>query len=131
MTGCGFLGIGQRPAERITFHPDSTGTARDENLPAPEELIEVDEQPVRIYEEPPIYPVAARRANAAGTVTVRVFVGPQGKVLKANALECDHPGYGFEIAAVAAAYKGKWRPAMADGKPVGVWVTYSIDFAHH
>jgi len=124
---------GHGRTERITFHPDSTATTStpDPNLPDPGAFIEVDEEAVQIYGEPPIYPVAARKANVVGSVTVQVFVNPQGKVLRASALQCDRPGYGFEIAAVAAAYKGKWRPAMLKGKPVGTWVTYKTEFAHH
>ncbi len=134
--GCAWIG-GCHVPERITFQPDSTAstttktTIPDPNLPDPGAVIEVDKEPVLIGSEAPIYPVAARRANAGGSVMVQVFVGPQGKVLRANALECDRPGYGFEIAAVAAAYKGTWRPAMLKGKPVGTWVTYKIEFAHH
>lgn len=133
ISGCAWMG-GRGHEEKITFHPDSTATTvstPDPNLPNPEESVAVDEQPVQTYSEAPIYPVGARRKGAVGSVTVRVFVSPQGKVQRATALECDNPGYGFEIAAVAAAYKGMWRPAMKKGKPVGVWVTYNIDFAHH
>jgi TonB family protein len=131
MAGCSWVGGKHAPEERVTFHPDSTTVTRDRNLPDPDEFIEVDEQPVQIDQEPPIYPVAARRAKVTGSVMVRAFVDPQGKVLKANALECDRPGYGFEIAAVAAAYKGRWRPATVKGKTVGMWVTYKIEFAHY
>lgn len=123
---------GHGPEERITFHPDSTTTTPtpDPNLPPADEFIPVDEHPVQTYSEPPIYPVAARRAKVTGSVIVQVFVDTQGKVLKAQAIQCDNPGYGFEIAAVAAAYKGKWRPATAKGKPIASWVSYKIDFAH-
>ncbi|MDD4050526.1 MAG: energy transducer TonB [candidate division Zixibacteria bacterium] len=129
--GCAWMGGTHGREERITFQPDSTISTPDPNLPNPDEFIAVDEHPVQIYGEPPIYPVAARRANVTGSVMVQAFVDPQGKVLKANALKCDRPGYGFEIAAVAAAYKGKWRPATVNGKPIGMWVTYKVDFAHH
>lgn len=128
-SGCAWMG-GHGREERITFQPDSTTSTRDTNLPDPGVSVEVDEKPVQIFQEAPIYPVAARKAKMTGTVMVQVFVDPQGKVLKANALQCDNPGYGFEIAAVAAAYKGKWRPAVSNGKPIATWVTYKIDFAH-
>lgn len=133
-SGCAWMGANHGREERYIFQPDSTTTKTstlDPNLPPPDEVIAVDEQPVQIYSEPPIYPVAARRAKVTGSVTVQVFVDTLGKVLKANALTCDNPGYGFEYAAVAAAYKGKWRPATAKGKPIGSWVAYKIDFAHH
>lgn len=131
-SGCAWMG-GHGREERITFYPDSTATTPtlDPNLPAPDEFIAVDEHPVQIYSEPPIYPVAARRAKVTGSVMVQALVDTQGKVVNARAIQCDTPGYGFEIAAVAAAYKGKWRPATAKGKPIASWVSYKIDFAHH
>lgn len=131
-SGCAWMGGKHAPEERVTFYPDSTATTPtlDPNLPAPDEFIAVDEHPVQIYSEPPIYPVAARRAKVTGSVMVQALVDTQGKVVNARAIQCDRPGYGFEYAAVAAAYKGRWNPATADGKPIAMWVSYKIDFAH-
>jgi len=49
-------------------------------------------------------------------------------VKKAVAVKCTRPNMGFEEAAVAAAYKYIYRPAIQNGDPVGVWIAYRVDF---
>jgi len=35
---------------------------------------------------------------------------------------------GFEEAAVKAAYKCRYRPAIQNGNPIGVWISYTVEF---
>ena len=34
----------------------------------------------------------------------------------------------FDKSAVKAAYKNLFKPAIKDGKPIKLWVTYKVDF---
>ena len=48
--------------------------------PAPDDFVAVDEEPVRLRIDPPVYPDVALPAGVEGTVLVRVLVGKNGKV---------------------------------------------------
>lgn len=61
----------------------------------------------------PDYPEIARRANATGTVTVRVTVDETGRVISAKAVS-GHPL--LQAAAVEAANKAQFEPKMLNGQ---------------
>lgn len=63
----------------------------------------------------PVYPIAARRVNAAGVVTVQITVNEKGKVELAEAVEGNPL---LHEAAVEAAKKAKFKPRIENGKPV-------------
>ena len=71
----------------------------------------------QLYAPEPVYPPVARAAGAQGTVTVKVTVDEDGKVVAAEAIG-GHPL--LHSAAVAAAREARFRPKVVDGKPVGV-----------
>jgi TonB family protein len=86
----------------------------------------LDRQPQIIKKVEPEYPEAAKRAGIEGTVFVNMLVGKNGRVKKAVPIKSD-----AEIlndAAVAAAEQFLFTPAIADGKPVEVWVAYPFRF---
>ncbi len=97
-------------------------------LPDPGVFVWYDEEPVQINGAEAEYPQKAQRDRIEGYVIVQAYVDTTGKVLKASALYCSLPGYGFEEAAVRAAYKTRWQPARSLGIPVAVWVAYKYDF---
>jgi TonB family protein len=101
---------------------------QDDYMPSPDEFIPVEEQPVQIYEEIPEYPRLAQDGGFTGSVWVQAFVDKDGNVKKAQAVKCNRPNMGFEDAAVAAAYKCKYRPAIQNGNPIGVWIQYKVEF---
>jgi TonB family protein len=85
--------------------------------------------PQQIKNVIPEYPPVAFRNGITGIVWVKVFVDSLGNVTQAEIVkEAEVKGAGFEEAAIAAAYKTKWRPAIIKGKPVDVWVTYKLEF---
>ena len=100
----------------------------EDYFPSPDEFIPVEEQPVQVYEEIPEYPRLAREGNFTGYVIVQAFVDKNGEVKKAQAVKCNRPNMGFEEAAVKAAYKCKYRPAIQNGNPIGVWISYRVNF---
>lgn len=93
--------------------------------PAPDEFVPVEEEPVRIRIDPPVYPDVARTAGVEGTVLVRVLVGKDGRVK--DVLYIDGPE-ALKEAAFASARSSVWKPAQMDHKPVEVWVLMPVTF---
>ncbi len=117
-----FSSDGGSDAELIIEIPE------EDYIPSPDEFIPVEEQPVQIYEEIPDYPRLAREGGFTGYVIVQAFVDKNGEVKKAQAVKSNRPNMGFEDAAVKAAYKCQYRPAIQNGNPIGVWISYRVDF---
>ncbi len=119
--------------------PDVTATADEagdiivdipdeEYMPSPDEFIPVEIPAEMIYEEVPEYPRLARTAGMEAVVWVKALVDKDGNVKKAMVLKSSGSRAGFDEAAVNAAYKCKFKPAIQNGKPVAVWVSYSVEF---
>ena len=88
--------------------------------------IEVPPEP--IHQAAPKYPPQAQDNGIAGSVVVKAYIDEHGKVQRAKAMNCSRPGFGFEEAALKAAYKYRYRPARHKGEPIGVWITYKVNF---
>ncbi len=97
-------------------------------MPSPDEFVAVEQEPVQTYEQLPNYPELAREGGFTANVWVQAYVDKNGNVKRAQAVKCTRPNMGFEDAAVQAAYKNKYRPAIQNGNPIGVWITYRVDF---
>ena len=97
-------------------------------LTNPEQFIPLDTPPEMISVTQPVYPKEAKKKNINGKVIISAFVGADGKVRSARVFQCDRPGFGFEEAALEAAYKNIYKPGMLDDKPVAVWITYTVEF---
>jgi len=78
---------------------------------------------------PPEYPAEARDAKAEGLVQTQALVGEDGLVKDVRILSTPSP----LLAPAAANAVRKWvfKPAMAHGKPVAVWVTVPVRFSLH
>jgi len=75
-----------------------------------------------------IYPEADREAGHEGTVIVQAFVDKNGNVSDTTAI-LKSPGFqGLENAAIEALKKTKFKPAMQEEKPVGVYITIPVIF---
>ncbi|MBN2172130.1 MAG: TonB family protein [Candidatus Krumholzibacteriota bacterium] len=96
--------------------------------PAPGEFVAVEQEPVRIAIDPPVYPGVAMAAGVEGTVIVRVLVGRDGKV--ADALVVDGIPM-LDEAALACARTAVFRPALLQNRPIEVWVLMPIVFKLH
>jgi protein TonB len=93
--------------------------------PSPEDFVAVDEMPVLITMPTPLYPDMARRADVEGTVFVRALIGKDGKVKQAFVTE------GVTLlndAAIEAAKKAVFKPALQQHRPVEVWVQIPMRF---
>ncbi|MFZ1684861.1 MAG: TonB family protein [Candidatus Zixiibacteriota bacterium] len=99
----------------------------DDYLPPPDEFVPVEVQPEMIYQEKPEYPRIAKQAGLTGTVWVKALVDKDGNVRQAMVGKtCGTQA--LDDAAVAAAYKNKFKPAIQNGRPVAIWVTYKMEF---
>ena len=96
--------------------------------PRPDEFVWTDEMPVLVRQTTPRYPDLARDAGVEGTVIVQVLVGLDGRVEQAiiaprgSVLLLDE-------AALEAARTFVFTPALANNRPVKVWVRLPFRFA--
>jgi protein TonB len=102
-----------------------TGVAPPEEIPPPTEWIAHDELPEVARKVLPVYPDAMRSAGMEGQVRVRIFVGTDGRVRRA---EVEGRPTVFDDAALTAVRQWVFTPAKSNGQPVGVWMRIPIVF---
>jgi protein TonB len=98
--------------------------------PLPGEYVYTDELPTLAHGVKPIYPDIAREAGVEGTVKLQLLVGLDGHVLRALV----RPGGSVPMldeAAIAAALATVFTPALANNRPVKVWVAQDYCFKLH
>lgn len=100
----------------------------DDLLPSPDEFVAYEEMPEIIENVSPVYPPMAQKAGITGVVWVKALIDKDGKVRNVIIVKGSGAQAGFEEAAVEAAYKTVWKPAISNGQPVAVWTTYRIFF---
>lgn len=81
---------------------------------------------IAIHLPPPVYPEAARRMRASGTVTVDVVLDESGKVV--SAVASSGPAI-LRDPAVQAALKARFSPTKLSGQPVKVSGVINYKFA--
>lgn len=95
-------------------------------LAAPQAPVAANNQPAQVVSQiPPAFPVRAVQmrweTNKDHFVRLKVFVGEQGQPLKVSVVEGVPGSYGFDEAAIEAANKSSFSPAIRDGKAVRGW----------
>ncbi len=100
----------------------------EEYFPQAGEFVAVEEQPVEISHENPITPELATLTGTTGVVWIQALVDKEGKVRDARVLKPSGSKVGFEEAALEAALKNRYKPAIQNGRPVAVWVSYKVEF---
>jgi protein TonB len=98
--------------------------------PAPNEFVYTDELPALVHAVEPIYPEFAREAGVEGTVRVQILVGLNGRVIRAIIAPRGSVPM-LDAAALEAARASVFTPALANGKPVKVWVGQQYRFRLH
>ncbi|MCX6832297.1 MAG: energy transducer TonB [candidate division Zixibacteria bacterium] len=117
-----------------TIDPGAVGgftvvsSAYSDTFPEEEGDYFYDEVPIIISLPTPKYPEMARKAGIEGKVYVEVLIDTRGKVRDARIIRDSGANAGFEEAAIEAAWKGEWRPAMQNKQPVAVRVSYPVVF---
>lgn len=83
--------------------------------------------PTVVKRPQPRYPDAARRLGRTAVVVLRLLIDEEGKVAE---IQQSGPkaGMGFDRAAVTAAEKTTWQPAMVGEVPVKMWVDLRMEF---
>ena len=74
----------------------------------------------------PVYPEAALREGAAGTVGLELTIDEQGRVVDAHVIQ--PAGHGFDEAALAAVGAWTFEPAQQAGKAIRATVQLSLPF---
>ncbi len=97
-------------------------------FPSADEFVAVQEMPTVIKEEKPTYPEVALLTNREATVWVKALVDKEGRVKEARIAKSSGMNVGFDEAALEAAYKNFYKPAIQNGRPVAIWVTYPVEF---
>ncbi len=97
--------------------------------PRPDEFTFVEVLPRLVTKVIPVYPPLARDAGMEGAIKVRMLVGVDGRIRRAE-IEEKHASL-FDEAALTAARQWIFTPATTDGHPVMVWVRVPIVFRLH
>lgn len=101
--------------------------AEEDYLPSIDEFVPVEIIAEMIYEEKAIYPRLAEQAGLEGLVWIKALIGSDGTVKDAVVYKTSGTP-SLDEAALAAAPKCKFKPAIQNGRPVAMWVTYKVDF---
>lgn len=99
----------------------------DDYLPSLTEFVPVEDIAEMIYHEKPDYPRLAEQAGLEGLVWIKALVGSKGNVRDAVVYKSSGTP-ALDEAALKAAPKCKFKPAIQNGRPVAMWVTYKVDF---
>ncbi|MFQ5627832.1 MAG: energy transducer TonB [bacterium] len=109
--------------------------------PPPPEITEESSNIFVAYDVPPepidgwsslhkylVYPELAIKANMEAKVFIKALVNTEGIVEDARVLKSSGSNAGFDEAALKAAFKIKWRPALQRDVPVKVWIAFPVSF---
>jgi protein TonB len=84
-----------------------------------------DEEPMIVHSVLPKYPELARKSGLEGQLLLNVLVGTDGNVKKIEIVKGDPL---LNDAAIEAVQQYKFRPALANNRPVAVWIALPIRF---
>jgi protein TonB len=99
----------------------------DDYLPSLDEFVPVEIIAEMIHYETPAYPRLAEQAGLEGLVWIKALVASDGSVRDAVVYKSSGTP-ALDDAAVKAAPACKFKPAIQNGRPVAMWVTYKVDF---
>lgn len=85
----------------------------------------IDERFVRDLQPP--YPTALERMEIEGSVTVRIQIGTDGRVMVVELVRADDPAF-FVSTRDWALKRWRFKPATRDGDAVVAWLTKKVQF---
>jgi TonB family protein len=94
-------------------------------FPAESEFVYHEDAPVPVVHEQPQYPEAAHEAGIQGLVLLHVLVGTDGRVKSVKVIR---GVTGLNEAAIEAAKKWVFKPALSNNKPVAIWIEVPFRF---
>ena len=120
--------LAQAGAEQIPGNGGVFGVfaVPEDPIPAPETFIPHQSDPYPLSQPVPAYPELAQKVQLEGNVWVKVFVDKEGIVRRAIVMKSDAEI--LEPAALSAASKWIFRPALMNNRPVAVWVAIPFRF---
>lgn len=86
---------------------------------------EIDPRHARDFQ--PMYPPAEQRAGRDGVVTLKVLVGVDGRVVRAEQVTATSDEF-WRVTLKQALGRWQFRPATRDGVPVEAWRTMTVRF---
>ena len=89
-------------------------------------FVAVEKLPEMVVAAKPEYPEIAKRAGITGKVFVKVLVDKEGKPKKAVVIKSDSDL--FNQAAIEAAMKSAFTPAIQNQHPIAVWIVLPYRF---
>jgi protein TonB len=75
----------------------------------------------------PPYPAALERLEIEGSVTVKIQIGTDGRVMAVELVKSDDPGF-FTATRDWALKRWRFKPATRDGMAVTSWLTRTVHF---
>lgn len=90
-------------------------------------LDEIDQNPISIVKNPPIYPIRAKMRRIEGKVVLQFVVDENGAVRGLSVVESTPRGI-FESAARRAVERWRFKPGIKDGRTVAVRVQQKLKF---
>ncbi|MCP4706212.1 MAG: energy transducer TonB [candidate division Zixibacteria bacterium] len=100
----------------------------DKMLPGPNEFVPVEIPAEQIYYHEPVSPRINITSKVEAVVWVKALVDKEGRVCDAMILKSSGSKAGFDEASLKAAYKCRYKPAIQNGQPVAVWISYEVKF---
>ncbi|MCX6174991.1 MAG: energy transducer TonB [Ignavibacteriales bacterium] len=97
-----------------------------EEEPGIDAFVAVEKLPEMVVAVKPEYPEIAKRAGITGKVFVKVLVDKEGKPKRAVVIKTDSDL--FNDAAIAAAMKSAFTPALQNNHPIAVWIVLPYRF---
>ncbi len=94
--------------------------------PGMDAFVAVEKYPEMVVSVKPEYPEIAKRAGITGRVFVKVLVDKEGKPKRAVVIKTDSDL--FNDAAIAAAMKSAFTPALQNNHPIAVWIVLPYKF---
>jgi protein TonB len=113
------LGAGAQITQDIKIEEDNEDPDFDK-------FVAYEKGPEMIVAKTPDYPEIAKRAGITGKVFVKVLVDKEGKPKKAVVIKSDSEL--FNQAAIDAAMKSAFTPAIQNQHPIAVWIVLPYKF---
>ncbi len=98
----------------------------EDDEPGMDAFVAVEKYPEMVVAKTPEYPEIAKRAGITGRVFVKVLVDKEGKPRRAVVIKSDSDL--FNEAAIAAAMKSAFTPALQNNHPIAVWIVLPYKF---
>jgi protein TonB len=117
---------GMTASGAITIPVLKPGANFGKNLSNLFDINNLDQRPVARVQPGPAYPYEMSRAGISGQVVIEFIIDENGDVIDTRVVRSSHRE--FELPAIQAVQKWKWKPGRRGGKAVKTKVSQQIEF---